>query len=224
MPVDISTLDIATPLPTSASNPLALELNGNLALAQCPSVISRLADGSIQLRAPTRGAASKSTHRTRCEWKESRYWALSSAADHWSRQQMILTKVNSAQKVVVAQMHVRDDVNPAVKVFWDKGILTYALRQSFNGADPRPLPLLGGVPLDAMFQLSIHCTYAGLITIGASCNGQQASSPPHALDSTWNDQVFDFHGGIYNQIDFTPSTPAEDGSVCIISQLSISHV
>ena len=48
MPVDISTLDIATPLPTSASNPLALELNGNLALAQCPSVISRLADGSIQ--------------------------------------------------------------------------------------------------------------------------------------------------------------------------------
>ncbi len=81
MPVDISTLDIATPLPTSASNPLALELNGNLALAQCPSVISRLADGSIQLCAPTRGAASKSTHRTRCEWKESRYWALSSAAE-----------------------------------------------------------------------------------------------------------------------------------------------
>lgn len=107
MPVDISTLDIATPLPTSASNPLALELNGNLALAQCPSVISRLADGSIQLCAPTRGAASKSTHRTRCEWKESRYWALSSAADHWNRQQMTLTKVNSAQKVVVAQIHVR---------------------------------------------------------------------------------------------------------------------
>ena len=59
MPVDISTLDIATPLPTSASNPLALELNGNLALAQCPSVISRLADGSIQLCAPTRAKASR---------------------------------------------------------------------------------------------------------------------------------------------------------------------
>ncbi len=59
--------------------------------------------------------------------------------------------------------------------------------------------------------------------IGASCNGQQASSPPHALDSTWDGQVFDFHGGIYNQIDFTHSTPAEDGSACIISQLSLSH-
>src|SRR5471030_3058987 len=103
MTVDISSFDIATPLPTSATNPVALELNGTTALAECPTVISRLADGSIQLTAPTKGASSKSTHRTRCEWKESIYWPLTSAANHWNKQEMTLLKVNSAQRVVVSQ-------------------------------------------------------------------------------------------------------------------------
>jgi hypothetical protein len=59
MTVDISKFDMATPLPTSATNPVALELNGDKALAQCPTVIIRLTDGSIQLTAPTKGASSK---------------------------------------------------------------------------------------------------------------------------------------------------------------------
>lgn len=223
MTVDISALDIATPLPTSTTNPVALELNGNAALVQCPSVITRLSDGSIQLCAPTRGASSKSTQRTRCEWKESGYWSLGSASDHWNQQQMSLTKVNSAKKVVIAQMHVRNDVNPAVKVFWDKASLTFALRKSFNGADPTPALLLSGVALGAVFLVSIHSTSSGLISVSASCNGESASSPPQALDASWSGQVFDFHGGIYNQIDFNTNTPADDGSICIISQLSVTH-
>ncbi|CAD5201026.1 polysaccharide lyase family 7 protein [Pseudomonas sp. FEN] len=223
MTVDISNFDIATPLPTSATNPVALELNGLKALEECPSVIVRLADGSIQLTAPTKGASSKSTHRTRCEWKESNYWTLVSAANHWNQQEMTLVKVNSAQKVVVSQMHVQDDVNPAIKVFWEKGSLTYAFRTNYNGADPTPKFLLGNVALGAKFQVSIHTTSAGAVVVSASIGGNSASSPTLRLGSSWMSKAFDFHGGIYNQIDYTDTTPATDGSICIISQLSVTH-
>ncbi|MDI2595355.1 polysaccharide lyase family 7 protein [Pseudomonas sp. 681] len=224
MTVDISTFDIATPLPTSATNPVALELNGTEALAQCPTVISRLADGSIQLTAPTKGASSKSTHRTRCEWKESIYWPLTSAANHWNKQEMTLLKVNSAQRVVISQMHVQDDTNPAMKVFWEKGALTYAFRKEYNGADPTPVLLLGNVPLGAKYQINIHSTSAGVVVVSASCNGKSASSPSLQLGSTWSTQTFDFHGGIYNQIDYTDTTSPSDGSICVISLLSVTHV
>lgn len=80
MTVNISNLMVATPVATSNTNPVALELNGAEALAQFPSVIQELSDGSIQFIAPTKGASSKSTRRTRCEWSESVNWTLSSAA------------------------------------------------------------------------------------------------------------------------------------------------
>ncbi|MEB0048511.1 MULTISPECIES: polysaccharide lyase family 7 protein [unclassified Pseudomonas] len=224
MTVDISSFDIATPLPTSATNPVALELNGTQALVQCPTVISRLADGSIQLTAPTKGASSKSTHRTRCEWKESVYWTLTSAADHWNQQEMTLIKVNSAQRVVVSQMHVHDDVDPAIKVFWEKGSLTFAFRKEYNGADPTPKFLLGNVALGSKFQVGIHSTAAGVIVISARCNAASASSAPLQLGSSWSTKAFDFHGGIYNQIDYTDTTAPDDGSICIISQLTVRHI
>ncbi|MGA8137459.1 MAG: polysaccharide lyase family 7 protein [Pseudomonas gingeri] len=224
MTVDISNFDIATPLPTSATNPVALELNGTMALAECPTVITRLPDGSIQLTAPTKGASSKSTHRTRCEWKEPIYWTLLSAANHWNRQEMTLVKVNSAQKVVVSQMHVQDDVDPAIKVFWEKNSLTYAFRKEFNGADPTPAFLLGNVALGAKFKVSIHGNSKGAIIVSASSGGQSASSPTLQLGSSWLSKSFDFHGGIYNQIDYTDTTSPTDGSICIISQLSVTHV
>jgi hypothetical protein len=223
MTVDISKFDMATPLPTSATNPVALELNGDKALAQCPTVIIRLTDGSIQLTAPTKGASSKSTHRTRCEWKESTYWTLLSAADHWNQQAMTLIKVNSAQKVVVSQMHVQDSVDPAVKVFWQKGSLTYAFRKEYNGADPTPQLLLGNVALGEKFHLAIHTTSNGAVVVSASVGNTSASSPDLQLGSAWMSKSFDFHGGIYNQIDYTDATLPIDGSICVISQLSVTH-
>jgi hypothetical protein len=105
MSVNISHLTITTPVPVSSTNPVALEVNGAVAIAQFPSVVKVLSDGSIQFSAPTKGASSKSTHRTRCEWSESTNWTLASAPIHQNRQQMTLTKVNSAQKVVISQMY-----------------------------------------------------------------------------------------------------------------------
>jgi hypothetical protein len=223
MTVNISNLTIATPVATSATNPVALELNGAQAIAQFPSVVTVLPDGSLQLSAPTKGASSKSTHRTRCEWKESIYWSLASASEHINFQEMTVTKVNSAQKVVISQMHVKGDDSPAIKVFWQKGNITMGFRQSYNQTDPVNTTVLKGVPLGAKFKVTIRVTSSGIARVTIDYNGNMGSSGDLQLDSSWNSQVFDFHGGVYNQIDFTDATPAEDGSICIISDLVITH-
>ncbi len=223
MAVNISNLTLSTPVPVSATNPVALELNGAEAIAQFPSIVTVLPDGSLQLSAPTKGASSKSTHRTRCEWKESFYWSLASAADHLNHQEMTVTKVNSAQKVVISQMHVKNDDGPVIKVFWQKGNITMGFRQSFNQPTPVNTTVLKGVPLGAKFKITIRANSAGVARVTVDYNGVVGTSGDLQLDSTWNSQVFNFHGGVYNQIDYTDATPPEDGSICIISDLLISH-
>jgi hypothetical protein len=221
--VDISNYLIATPLPVSEENPVALELMGSEALIQCPEVVSQLEDGSIQLSAPTLGASSKSTHRTRCEWKEPAYWSLTSAPHHWSRQSMTVTKVNSAQKVVIAQVHVKNATTPPLKVFWNKGRITAGFRSNFIDAIINNFTLLEDVPLGVPFKISLHVTAAGSVSVSVLCDGRKSVCPVLKLDSTWKDRTFQFHGGVYNQIDYSDTTLVEDGSICIISELSTTH-
>jgi hypothetical protein len=223
MTVDISTFRIATPLPVSETNPVALELMGADALVLCPSVICQLEDGSIQLTAPTQGASSKSTKRTRCEWKEDGYWPLVSADKHWNRQEVTLLKVNSAQKVVIGQIHVKDATTPPLKVFWNKGKITAGFRQSFDSPDIVNVTVHNDVPLGAKFKLSIGVTSSGSVSINVLCNGIPSLKTSLRLDSSWQDQSLQFHGGLYNQIDYSADTPEGDGSISIISMLDVTH-
>lgn len=221
--VDISNYLIATPLPVSEDNPVALELIGSEALVQCPEVVSQLEDGSIQLSAPTLGASSKSTHRTRCEWKEPNYWSLTSAAHHWSRQEMTVTKVNSAKKVVIAQVHVKDATTPPLKVFWNKGKITAGFRANFDDATINNFTLIEDVPLGVAFKISLHVTAAGSVSVSVLCQGRKSVCPVLKLDSSWKYETFQFHGGVYNQVDYSDTTSVDDGSICIISELSTTH-
>ncbi|MBA6112226.1 polysaccharide lyase family 7 protein [Pseudomonas asiatica] len=223
MSVDISNLTIAVPVAESSISTVAVELTGSEAIALYPNYVTVLSDGSVQLSAPTKGASSKSTRRTRCEWSEPEYWSLGGALDHWNRQEMTLTKVNWVQKVVIAQMHVYGDDSPPVKVFWKKGDITLGFRRTYNQTDPINSTVLKGVPLGAKFEVSIHATSAGVVTVTAKCNGMTGSSGDLQFDSTWATQLFEFHGGVYNQVDYTDTTPADDGSICIISDLSLIH-
>lgn len=223
MTVDISNFNIATSLPISATNPIALELIGWRALLECPSVVSMLADGSLQMTAPTMGASSKSTKRTRCEWKEPGYWLLTSAADHWSRQTMQVTQVNSLQKVVIAQIHVKGSERPPVKVFWNKGRIIVGFRSSYLQDDPVNTTVLDNVPLGAEFIINLHANSKGAVSVSASCNGTKSTSAILRLDNTWATKTLAFHGGVYNQIDYSETTDPDDASICIISKLLISH-
>lgn len=223
MTVDISNFNIATSLPISATNPIALELIGWRALLECPNVVSMLADGSLQMTAPTMGASSKSTKRTRCEWKEPGYWLLTSAGDHWSRQTMQVTQVNSLQKVVIAQIHVKGSERPPVKVFWNKGRIIVGFRSSYLQDDPVNTTVLDNVPLGAEFIINLHANSKGAVSVSASCNGTKSTSAILRLDNTWATKTLAFHGGVYNQIDYSETTDPDDASICIISNLVISH-
>lgn len=223
MTVDISNFNIATSLPISATNPIALELIGWRALLECPNVVSMLADGSLQMTAPTLGASSKSTKRTRCEWKEPGYWLLTSAGDHWSRQTMQVTQVNSLQKVVIAQIHVKGSERPPVKVFWNKGRIIVGFRSSYLQDDPVNTTVLDNVPLGAEFIINLHANSKGAVSVSASCNGTKSTSATLRLDNTWATKTLAFHGGVYNQIDYSENTDPDDASICIISNLVISH-
>ena len=223
MTVDISNFNIATSLPISATNPIALELIGWRALLECPNVVSMLADGSLQMTAPTLGASSKSTKRTRCEWKEPGYWLLTSAGDHWSRQTMQVTQVNSLQKVVIAQIHVKGSERPPVKVFWNKGRIIVGFRSSYLQDDPVNTTVLDNVPLGAEFIINLHANSKGAVSVSASCNGTKSTSAILRLDNTWATKTLAFHGGVYNQIDYSDNTDPDDTSICIISNLVISH-
>jgi hypothetical protein len=134
-----------------------------------------------------------------------------------------VTKVNSARKVVVAQIHVKDATTPPLKVFWNKGKLTIGFRASFDAPDIVNSTLHENVPLGVPFKISVGVTSGGSVSINASCQGVPSLKIPLKLESSWNDQVLQFHGGIYNQIDYSDTTPVDDGSICIISELSTTH-
>lgn len=224
MNVNIDNLNIALPVGKTPTDTLAIEVPGPVALAEYPELVTRLPDGSLQLTAPTKGAASKSVHRTRCEWKEPIYWSLTGATEHVNHQLMKVTQVNSAQKVVVAQMHVKNDDSPLLKVFWQKGKLTMGFRQNFNQTTPVNSTVLDNVPLGADFDILILATSSLMLSVQASCNGRTSSVPTMPLDASWAAQTFDFHGGVYNQVDFSDTTLASDASVCVIKDLQIWHI
>jgi len=224
MTVNVSNLTITTPVATSSTNHVALELSGAEAIAQLPSIVTVLSDGSVQFSSPNRKVHRARAHdRTRCEWKEPVYWALASAAEHINMQEMTLTKVNSAKKVVISQLHVKDDDSPPVKVFWSKGNITLGFRQTFNQATPNQHD--AAQRRAPRCKVQNHYPRAGLgrLTVTAECNGDAESSGRLELDDSWRSSLLNFHGGVYNQVDYTDATPAEDGSICIISILSLTH-
>lgn len=223
MSIDLSAFTIATPLPVSSKSLVALEMPALEILDLYPDVARLLEDGSLQLTAPTQGASSKSTKRTRCEWKEAEYWSLSSADRHWNRQEMILTKVNHADKVVIGQIHVKDATTPPLKVFWNRGNITAGFRKSFVNPEITNISIQRDVPLGAKFKLNIGVTRSGKVQINGTCNGVAFEPCNLQMDSSWQRQLLQFHGGVYNQVDYTEDTPVDDGSICIIKSILVTH-
>ncbi|TRX75658.1 polysaccharide lyase family 7 protein [Pseudomonas mangiferae] len=223
MPVNISALTLSVPAPASPTDPEAVLVSGAEALAKYPDFVAALPDGSVRLFAPTKAATTESVKRTRCEWRENEYWTLDSAPDHWSKQEMMLTKINSAGRVVIAQAHVKNSNRPLLKVFWDKGDVIMGYRLVFNQKDPENVTLLSGVKLNQKFEVVVHLSSSGALTVRPSINGKGKASVELQLDPSWTKQKLVFHGGIYNQIDYDAHTPVDEGTISIIDRLTLAH-
>ncbi|MCP6133892.1 polysaccharide lyase family 7 protein, partial [Klebsiella pneumoniae] len=83
--------------------------------------------------------------------------------------------------------------------------------------------LLADVPLGTPFDISIEVSDSGSCTISASSNGRLGTPATLQLESSWAPRTFNFHGGVYNQVDYTDETPADDASICVISRLELTH-
>lgn len=118
---------------------------------------------------------------------------------------------------------MKGDDSPPVKVFWSKGNITLGFRQTYNQASPVNSTLLKGVPLGEKFNVTIRVLASGALTVNAECNGDAESSGRLELDSSWDSCLLNFHGGVYNQVDYTEETSPDDGSICILSKLSLIH-
>lgn len=104
-------------------------------------------------------------------------------------------EVSSLQKVVIGQIHVKGSERPPVKVFWNSG---------------------------APFKINIHANSSGAVSVSQAVTASNRLRRSCA-STTPGTRTLAFHGGVYNQIDYSETTNPEDGSVCLISDLSITH-
>lgn len=220
MTISVDNLWITTPKPKPGKTE-AQTYAAPIALADASEFVYTFGP-YLRLWAPTTGAATKSVHRTRCEWMTDAF-AKEDADDHWNRQSIVLLSVNHAKKAVISQLHVDGQNNPPVKVFWDNGNVTVAIRESNKSSAPKPKLALGGVELGIPFAVVIHLTKKGSISVTVT-QGANRGNVSGKLDETWDGEQFKFHGGIYNQVDFglAGELPGE-GTLAELQRLEVTH-
>lgn len=186
------------------------------------------ADG-LELWAPTKGASSKSTHRTRNELREVsaksavNNWSYGDAAHHFLQATLTVKQVpKHSNETVVGQIHVDNSTRPPLKLSWDNSKIVLGLREDFNQKDPVDTVLLEGVPLNAKWSYSIHVTRTGMIATQIKYDGKTYNNT-FALKPTWADAKLYFKAGVYNQEDPVETTGPDEGSRAQFHAFSIRH-
>lgn len=223
MTITLTPYLITTPMTGKVVNGknIALTVEGDEACILCPDFVYMHPDGGLRLVAPTHGAATESVHRTRTEWMEAFYWPVESAAHHWLRQTMTVERVNQAGRIVIGQMHVKNSNNPFIKIFWDKGAIKIGYREK-ETMSPVTTTICRGVELGQRVSLSLHVTKVGSVSLTVKAGGVSYNFS-RKMDPSWFGFMFNFHGGLYNQLDYSDLIPLEDGSEATIHSLIVSH-
>ncbi|MND59839.1 Alginate lyase [compost metagenome] len=195
-------------------------------------------NGDIRIWAPTKGASSKSTSRTRTELREvtangaTYNWKFADFTDHWLRAAMTVVQVPKGGETVIGQIHVKDSTRPPVKLSFDKaqdgiGQLTVGFRKAFDQKTPVDYVLLNNIPVGARFTYVIHVTKSGKVIFNASYTDQTGlrrdGKLDLALEPSWSVRELYFKAGVYNQEDPTDTTTPTEGSRAIFHRLEISH-
>ncbi|WYW01485.1 hypothetical protein Amme1_00093 [Pseudomonas phage vB_PpuM-Amme-1] len=223
MTISLSKFVVTTPMTAKVvkGKNIALTVKGDDACSRCAEFISVTPDGELDLFAPTHGAATESVHRTRTELMEADYWALDSAAHHWLRLAMTVKCVNKGGRVVIGQCHVEDSNNPLIKIFWDKESIKIGFREK-ETEEPVTTTVCRGVELGQRFTLALHITKAGSVSLNVSVDGKKYNFT-EKMDPTWKDFKFNFHAGLYNQLDYSDKIPTTDCSRATIHTLDVDH-
>ncbi len=192
----------------------------------------------IRIWAPTKGASTISTSRTRTELREvtalnkTYNWFYNAFSDHWLRVAMTVVQVPKGGETVIGQIHVKDSTRPPVKLSFDKaedgiGQLTVGFRKAYGQTNPVDYVLLKDIPVGARFTYVIHVTKSGKVIFNASYTDQTGVRRDGKLDlafePSWSVRELYFKAGVYNQEDPTETTTPDEGSRAIFHRLEISH-
>jgi hypothetical protein len=189
--------------------------------------------GELILWAPVMGASTKSTTRTRVEFREVEpsgktfNWGIDDAAHHWLQTSVVVEEVPvPSGETVLSQIHVKDSTRPMLKVSYDRGRIVVGFRAEFDQVDPDDTVILPTVPLGTRIALSVHLTANGQLSVTASCtiNGARVEGSVQLVArASWNPRLLYFKFGVYNQQSPTPSTPFDTGSLATYWKAVIRH-
>lgn len=183
----------------------------------------------LELWAPTKGASSKSTSRTRTELREMTAqnkvfnWSYGDANDHFLQATLTVNQApKNSQETVVGQIHVHDSSKPPLKLSWDKGRVILGFREAFEQTNPVDYVLLSDVPLGVKWSYSIHVTRSGSVSVVVKCADVSATKSLR-LQNSWEKAGLYFKAGLYNQEDPTDNTSVSEGSKALFHNLTIRH-
>jgi hypothetical protein len=186
-------------------------------------------DGKVAIFAPTNGASTANSSRTRTEFREVipstqtlMNWGYKEF-DQFLRGAFVLTQVTPNGKVCVGQIHVKNNDHPPLKIVWDNGTLKVKFRKTYDMADDVSYTLLTGAKLGDRITYSVHTTEDGIVSVNAALNGVLGTSHILEWDTSWEGKLLYFKIGLYNQEDPNPAYVNGEGSAAIFDKIEISR-
>lgn len=225
--IDLTKLNLTTPEPKFEGSSESM----TYAPGQFPTdspFFSILENGDIRVSAPTKGASTKSTTRTRTELRETNpnntqiNWTYDSSSHHWLQAALTVVQAPKGGETVVGQIHVKDATTPPMKLSWDNGKIIVGFRARYPQPNPVDFTILSDVPLNSRFTYSIHIVKSGNVSVVVT-NGDRTGKLELAFDPSWLTRKLYFKAGVYNQEEPTEDTQPEEGSDAIFHKLVIRH-
>lgn len=221
--IQTSKFNLQTPVADSNGN-LITYWPGNFPSNQYHSV---LGNGNLSLFASTLGDTSENSNRTRTEFREIiegtqnlRNWKYGDYAHQFLRAAFTLSQVTPNGKVVVGQIHVKDNNRPPLKLLWDNGKVRVKFRPTYNQELDVNYTLVEGLALTTRINYSVHVVDDGHVSINLSAGGVAVTPLVLELDTTFADKLLYFKAGLYNQEDPDPLIhTATDGTAGVFDKL-----
>lgn len=226
--IDFSELNLTTPETSATGSGATLYLPG----AYPENDYFQTLGEDAQIWAPTKGASTKSTSRTRTEFRECRgkyvyNWGVGEFAHHWLRVAMTVMQQPLKGETTIGQIHVDDNTRPMLKLIWKKGNIVASFRGIFDQVNPVDTVIVANVPLNTRFRYSLHLTRAGSLSITVAFTDdtqQEVTGKFNAkLDASWYPRRLYMKAGVYNQEDPTETTSPTEGSKAVFHALSVEH-
>lgn len=192
-------------------------------------------NGDLLLWAPTKGATSNFSSKTRCEFREivpidpqnpqyvQKNWQVGEFADQFLRAALTLEQVNEVGRVFIAQIHGKDTLYPPFKLLFDNGAIKAKFRTTFDELYDESTTILTNVSLNSRFSYSIHVGDAGEVSVNVA-QGTNTGSCLLEFDSSYQGKLLYFKAGLYNAETATTETLETEGSRATFHKLEIERI